>query len=328
MTLRKLLLLQAASFVPLFREAMKARGKVGDAKIDDLHPAEQDENPSVVDVFATLTKDRMAAARLAMSVQKQQPAGAKATDRRRPPAHLPQGHRFARLQVQLGGAGRYGRDFARVARSLPRREPLLDEGFGRAGVRCRQANAGGAELILVNDESIRSAKRIGRSPAIDGEDGSTGAKATHAKHGKAWEVSFEALTDDHHSAIGLESSDATFVGAHGAHSVHFDVKPMAREFMAQNADSMFRHERGGIEPRPGAEEGRWNQERVVVSRIQHGRKGDRLGVSCTDPGNQSNPDDWLVDAQSDFDSIEYDDAFFLDKWNAGEVERHGRATGW
>jgi hypothetical protein len=77
-TLRKLLLLQAASFVPLFREAMKARGKVGDAKIDELHPAEHDENPSVVDVFATLTKDRMAAARLALSVQKQQPAGAKA----------------------------------------------------------------------------------------------------------------------------------------------------------------------------------------------------------------------------------------------------------
>jgi hypothetical protein len=74
---RKLQLLQAAAFLPLFREAMKARGKVGAEKIDELHPAEQDENPSVENVYTTLTKDRMAAARLAMSVQKQQPDGAR-----------------------------------------------------------------------------------------------------------------------------------------------------------------------------------------------------------------------------------------------------------
>src|SRR5439155_25663283 len=36
---RKVLLLQAAAFVPLFREAMKGRGKVGDAKIDAIEPA-------------------------------------------------------------------------------------------------------------------------------------------------------------------------------------------------------------------------------------------------------------------------------------------------
>lgn len=74
---RKLQLLQAAAFLPLFREAMKGRGKVGDTRIDQLGPAEQDENPSVENVFRTLSKDKLQAARLAMSVQKQQPNGAR-----------------------------------------------------------------------------------------------------------------------------------------------------------------------------------------------------------------------------------------------------------
>ena len=74
---RKLQLLQAAAFLPLFRDAMKTRGKVSDDRIDTLGPAEQDENPGVEDVYATLSKDRTTAARLAMSVQKQQPDGAR-----------------------------------------------------------------------------------------------------------------------------------------------------------------------------------------------------------------------------------------------------------
>ena len=74
---RKLLLLQGAAFLPLFREAMKSRGKVSEARIDELGPAEQNENPGVENVFAALSKDKMAAARLAMSVQKQQPDGAR-----------------------------------------------------------------------------------------------------------------------------------------------------------------------------------------------------------------------------------------------------------
>ena len=60
---RKLLLLQAAAFLPLFREAMHGRGKVGDAKIDALEPA---GGGDVGDVFATLSKDRTAAARMAL----------------------------------------------------------------------------------------------------------------------------------------------------------------------------------------------------------------------------------------------------------------------
>ena len=73
---RKLLLLQAAAFLPLFREAMKSRGKVGDAADRRARSRpNEDENPSVEEVFATLSKDRLAAARLAMSVLKQQPGG-------------------------------------------------------------------------------------------------------------------------------------------------------------------------------------------------------------------------------------------------------------
>jgi hypothetical protein len=68
--LRKLLLLQAASFLPLFREAMKARGKVGDAKIDELATREEDAEFTVRDVYAELTKDKLSAARTALSVLK------------------------------------------------------------------------------------------------------------------------------------------------------------------------------------------------------------------------------------------------------------------
>ncbi len=66
---RKLQLLQGAAFVTLFREAMKEprRGTVGSARIDELAPAEQGETPGVEEVFATLSKDRTAAARMALS---------------------------------------------------------------------------------------------------------------------------------------------------------------------------------------------------------------------------------------------------------------------
>lgn len=72
---RKLLLLQAASFVPLFREAMKGRGKVGDARIDTLKPAEGAGD--VGEVFATLSKDKAAAARLALGCLKGDPLRAR-----------------------------------------------------------------------------------------------------------------------------------------------------------------------------------------------------------------------------------------------------------
>ena len=70
---RRLLMLQGASFLPLFREAMAGRGKVGDARIDALEPA--DGAPSVGAVFDTLSKDRAGAARMALAHLKANPAG-------------------------------------------------------------------------------------------------------------------------------------------------------------------------------------------------------------------------------------------------------------
>jgi hypothetical protein len=61
---RRLLLLQNAAFLPLFRGAMEGRGDVGDDRIDQLQPAEklaEDQNP-VEQVFDTLSRDRSAAA--------------------------------------------------------------------------------------------------------------------------------------------------------------------------------------------------------------------------------------------------------------------------
>jgi hypothetical protein len=71
---RKLLLLQAAAFLPLFRGAMTGRGKVGDARIDALEPA---GGGDVGEVYATLSKDRAAAARMALGLVRADPANAR-----------------------------------------------------------------------------------------------------------------------------------------------------------------------------------------------------------------------------------------------------------
>ncbi len=75
--LRKLLLLQAASFLPMFRDAMKARGKVGDAKIDELNGRIEAKKFSVGDVYAELSRDKETAARTALTVLKADPKKAK-----------------------------------------------------------------------------------------------------------------------------------------------------------------------------------------------------------------------------------------------------------
>jgi len=61
---RRLLILQNAAFLPLFREAMRGRGEVGDQRIDQLQAAPLDnEQNAVEEVFDTLGENRMAAAR-------------------------------------------------------------------------------------------------------------------------------------------------------------------------------------------------------------------------------------------------------------------------
>jgi hypothetical protein len=72
---RKLLFLQAAAFVPLFRDAMKSRGKVGDAKIDAIQPDAGAGH--VTEVFSTLSTDKPAAARMALGLAMQGPAAAR-----------------------------------------------------------------------------------------------------------------------------------------------------------------------------------------------------------------------------------------------------------
>lgn len=76
-SLRRQLLLQAASFLPLFRGAMADRGKVDDVRIDTLQPADENKKFTVEDVFATLNKDRPKAAAMALSYLKEKPVGSR-----------------------------------------------------------------------------------------------------------------------------------------------------------------------------------------------------------------------------------------------------------
>lgn len=69
---RRLLLLQNAAFLPMFRDAMVKRGKISDGELLKLEPADKDV--SLDDIFAKVSSDRDAAARatLAYSQQEQQ----------------------------------------------------------------------------------------------------------------------------------------------------------------------------------------------------------------------------------------------------------------
>jgi hypothetical protein len=63
---RRLLLLQAAAFLPMFRQAMLGRGKLRDDRcLDTLEPAaaESTVDNAIEEIFATVSKDRLSAAR-------------------------------------------------------------------------------------------------------------------------------------------------------------------------------------------------------------------------------------------------------------------------
>lgn len=79
-TLRQLLLLQAASFLPMFRDAMKARGKLADVKIDELQPRDENSQFTAADVFAELSRDKLKAASTALSVLKGRSGAKELTD--------------------------------------------------------------------------------------------------------------------------------------------------------------------------------------------------------------------------------------------------------
>ncbi len=74
---RKLLLLQAAAFVPQFREAMKSRGKLGEARIDALGTEGKAAPVKFESILQTLSKDKPAAARLAADYLRTNPHGAR-----------------------------------------------------------------------------------------------------------------------------------------------------------------------------------------------------------------------------------------------------------
>jgi hypothetical protein len=66
---RRLLMLQNAAFLPLFRAAMEGRGKVREARIEELEPlAPSTDGPRALEeIFADASRDRMTAARKALA---------------------------------------------------------------------------------------------------------------------------------------------------------------------------------------------------------------------------------------------------------------------
>jgi hypothetical protein len=72
---RRWLLLQNAAFLPMFREAMKGRGQVRDARIDQLEPAPLKASgpEAIAEIFAGLRGDRTLAARKALTYMKDHP---------------------------------------------------------------------------------------------------------------------------------------------------------------------------------------------------------------------------------------------------------------
>jgi hypothetical protein len=67
---RRLLMLQSAAFLPMFRQAISGRGKLADVQIDKLEKAEVKDDPreAVEEVFATVSKDQLLAARKTLAL--------------------------------------------------------------------------------------------------------------------------------------------------------------------------------------------------------------------------------------------------------------------
>ena len=92
---RRLLMLQNAAFLPLFRDAMGGRGKVGEARIDELEPtgaSTKDGAGAIEEIFAEASRDRMTAARKALAYL-QAGHDPRTADRRGATAGVPQGER-------------------------------------------------------------------------------------------------------------------------------------------------------------------------------------------------------------------------------------------
>jgi hypothetical protein len=74
---RQLMLLQAAAFLPMFRGAMLGRGQLQNRRIDQLEPLEMQANAEpgrVEEIFADVSRDRVAAARKTLTLLQNAPA--------------------------------------------------------------------------------------------------------------------------------------------------------------------------------------------------------------------------------------------------------------
>ena len=72
---RKLLMLQNAAFLPLFRGAMSNRGRIGEQKVEELQPAEiPGDSPAALDsIFADVSGERMIAAQKTLAYARANP---------------------------------------------------------------------------------------------------------------------------------------------------------------------------------------------------------------------------------------------------------------
>ena len=114
---RRLLLLQNAAFLPMFREAMSGRGKLADRRLDRLSAAEpRGRRPDADAILAEVSGNPLAAAGMMLGYLD---AGgdAQELDGRRAPRAVGQGRRRARLQIWRGRVrGFCGRVAARGGR--------------------------------------------------------------------------------------------------------------------------------------------------------------------------------------------------------------------
>ena len=143
---RRLLMLQNAAFLTLFRGALGGRGKVREARIDRLEPADtskaKDGTGAIEEIFAEASRDKMAAARKAL-------AYLQAGHEPEPLIHAARrlvflkGDDAARLQVQLGRAGGLLSRLAVVPRAIPGRQPAALARLVGQGQQPGEAHPGG-----------------------------------------------------------------------------------------------------------------------------------------------------------------------------------------
>ena len=116
---RRMLLLQGAAFLPLFRKLMQQIGKLGEQRLDKLEPVSAREAFRVGRRHLShIRKDPAEAARNTVALLQGHPDAAEAVMATARAADFRQGFRFARLQVQQCGPGRLLQRVSKMAALL------------------------------------------------------------------------------------------------------------------------------------------------------------------------------------------------------------------